>query len=152
MSHDRLIHDLRKRKISKWMISWVINFLRKRSITLTINRRMIAFFSIQTKISQNSSLSLILYFFYNANLLEMCDRLEINTSSLEYVDDVNILTYEKSIEDNCRALKKIHRLCERWAIRHEFVFASIKYKLIHFIRNLKKFNMTIIININTNII
>jgi hypothetical protein len=74
---------------------------------------MIAFFSIQTRISQNFSLSLIFYLFYNANLLEMCDRLEINTSSLEYVDDVNILTYEKSIEDNCRALKRVHRLCER---------------------------------------
>jgi hypothetical protein len=152
MSHDRLIHDLRKRKISKWIISWVINFLKKRSITLTINRRRIAFFSIQIKISQNFSLSLIFYFFYNANLLKMCDRLKINTSSLEYVDDVNILTYEKSIEDNCRALKRMRRLCEKWATRHEFVFASTKYKLIHFIRNLKKFNMTTIINIDTNII
>jgi hypothetical protein len=152
MSHDRLIHDQRKRKISKWMINWMISFLRERSITLTVNRRVIAFFSIQTEISQNFLLSLILYLFYNTNLLKMCDRLEINTSSLEYVDDVNILTYEKSIEDNCRALKRMHRLCERWATRHEFVFASTKYELIHFIRNLKKFNMKTIININTNII
>jgi hypothetical protein len=148
MSHDWLIHDLRKRKILKWMIS----FLKECSITLTVNRRMIAFFSIQTEMSQNFSLSLILYLFYNANLLKTCDKLEINTSSLEYVDDINILTYEKSIENNCRTLKRVHRLCERWTTRHEFVFASIKYELIHFIRNLKKFNMTIIINIDTNII
>jgi hypothetical protein len=48
--------------------------------------------------------------------------------------------------------EKMHKLCERWTISHEFVFILIKYKLIHFIKNSKKFDMTITIKINSNTI
>jgi hypothetical protein len=113
---------------------------------------MIDLFSIQTRTSQNSSFFSILYLFYNADLLEMCNKFDTNTNSLEYVDDVNILIYEKSIDENCRNLERMHKLCERWAIRHEFVFVSIKYELIHFIRNSKKFDMMITIEIDSNTI
>jgi hypothetical protein len=113
---------------------------------------MIELFSMQTKISQNSSLFFILYLFYNVNLLQICDRLEINTRSLKYIDDVNILVYEKSMNENYRNLERVHKLCERWATRHEFVFASTKYELIHFIRNFKKFDITITIKNELNII
>jgi nickel-dependent lactate racemase len=82
----------------------------------------------------------------------MCNKFETNTRFLEYVDDVNILIYEKSIEKNCRNLERMHKLCERWTIRHKFVFVSIKYELIHFIKNSKKFDMTITSKIDSNTI
>jgi hypothetical protein len=41
ISHERLIHDLRKRKISKWIIDWMINFLQNRMTILTMNRQII---------------------------------------------------------------------------------------------------------------
>jgi hypothetical protein len=107
---------------------------------------------MQIEISQNFSFSSILYLFYNVDLLKMCNRLETNTKSFEYVDDVNILIYEKSIDENCRNLERMHKLCERWTIRHEFVFVSIKYELIYFIKNSKKFDMTITIKIDSNTI
>jgi hypothetical protein len=68
---------------------------------------------MQIEISQKFSLSSILYLFYNVDLLEICNRLETNTKFLEYVDDVNILIYKKSIEENCRNLERMHKLCER---------------------------------------
>jgi hypothetical protein len=139
ISHNQLIHDMRKRKISMWIIDWVNNFLKNRTTTLTINWRVIVSFSMQIEISQNSSLFLIVYLFYNADLLEMCDRLEINTRSLEYANDVNILIYEKNTIENCKNLKRVHKFCEKWAIRHEFVLALIKYEFIYFIRNFKNF-------------
>jgi hypothetical protein len=134
------------------MINWINSFLRDRSITFAINRRTIEQFAIQTSISQKFSIFSLLYLFYNADLLKMCDRLDTNTRSLRYADDVNILTYDKSTKKNCRTLKRVHRLCEKWTARHEFVFASIKYELIHFTRNSKKFNMIVILNIVNNII
>jgi hypothetical protein len=152
MSHSRLIHNLRKRKISQRMINWVSSFLRDKSITFAINRRAIEQFAIQTSISQKSSIFSLLYLFYNADLLKICDKLDTNTRSLRYANDVNILTYDKSTKKNCRTLKRVHRLCEKWAARHEFVFVSIKYELIHFTRNSKKFNMIVILNIVNNII
>jgi hypothetical protein len=152
MSHVKLIHDMKKKKISRWIIDWINSFLFDRFTTFAVNREVIESFSVQIEISQKFSLSSILYLFYNVDLLEMCNRLETNTRFLEYVDDVNILIYEKSIEENCRNLEKMHKLCERWTIRHEFVFISIKYELIHFIKNSKKFDMTITIKIDSNTI
>jgi hypothetical protein len=152
MSHVKLRHDMKKRKISRWIIDWINNFLFDRFTTFAMNRKAIESFSMQIEISQKSSLFSILYLFYNVDLLKMCNKFETNTKFLEYVDNVNILIYEKSIEKNCRNLKKMHKLCERWAIRHEFVFVSIKYELIHFIKNSRKFDMTITIRIDSNTI
>jgi hypothetical protein len=103
---------------------------------------------MQTSISQKFSFSLILYFFYNTDLLKIINKLDIAAFDLRFVDDVNILAYEKSIEENCKSLKIIHRVCKRWAIRHEIVFALIKYELIYLTRSSKRFNMTITINID----
>jgi hypothetical protein len=152
ISHERLIHDLRKRKISKWIIDWVISFLQNRTTTLTMNRKVIASFSMRTETSQKSSLFFVLYLFYNADLLKMCDKLEINTRFLKYADDMNILIYDKSTNENFKNLKRVHKFCEKWAIRHEFLFVSIKYELIHFIKNSKKFDMTITIKIESSTI
>jgi hypothetical protein len=44
-------------------------------------------------------------------------------------------------------LKKMHAHCETWTRRHEIVFASIKYELIHLTRNSRKFDMQTIIRI-----
>jgi exonuclease III len=152
VSHDRLIHDLRKRKIPMWITDWVNSFLQDRKTTLAVNRRTTGLFPVQTGTPQGSPLSPILYLFYNADLLEMCDRPGINTGSLGYADDVNILAYGKSTDENCRNLERVHRLCERWAARHGSVFAPAKYELIHFTRNPKKFDMTATIRIGSDII
>jgi hypothetical protein len=68
---------------------------------------------MQTSISQKFSLSFILYFFYNADLLKIINKLDIAAFDLRFVDDVNILAYEKLIENNCKLLKIIHRAYER---------------------------------------
>jgi hypothetical protein len=152
ISHKRLIHDLRKWRISKWIIDEVINFLQNRTTILTMNRKMIVSFSIRIRIFQKFSLFFVFYLFYNADLLKMCDKFEINTKFLKYANDVNILIYDKNTNKNYRNLKWIHKLCEKWAIWHEFLFASFKYELIRFIKSLKKFDMTITIKIKSSII
>jgi hypothetical protein len=51
MSHVRLIHDMKKRKISRWIIDWISNFLFDRFTTFAVNRRIIESFSMQIEIS-----------------------------------------------------------------------------------------------------
>ena len=107
-------------------------------------------FSIRTSISQNSFISLILYLFYNADLLDICEKTSVQVNDLDFVDDVNLLVYDKSIEENCETIEKLHRKFETWARKHECIFASTKYQLIHLSRNSKKFNMSVSINIVDN--
>ena len=68
-------------------------------------------------------------------------------SDFDFVDDVNILIYDKTTKENCRTLEDFHEKYAQWARRHEVVFASTKYELIYLIRNLKKFNMKVCIKI-----
>ena len=147
ISHSRLIHNLRKRKISEWITKWIDSFLRKKCTTLILQKRTFDVFKIRTEISQESSLSLILYLFYSVDLLDMCDKSSTSTSDFDFVDDVNILIYEETTEKNCRTLERLHEKYTQWACRHKVVFASTKYELIHLIRNFKKFNMKICIKI-----
>ena len=51
ISHSRLLHNMRKRRISKWIIKWMINFLKNRVITLIINKWITNFFFIFINVS-----------------------------------------------------------------------------------------------------
>jgi hypothetical protein len=148
VSRKRFMHNLRKKKISNWIMTWTSNFMKNRHITLIIDDDTTFMSKINADISQNSSISLILYFFYNADILKSLKRSRYRIIAIEFVNDINILIYETSTKNNCRALKKTHVECELWARRHEARFASIKYELMHLTRNHRRFNMTTIININ----
>ena len=113
VSHQQLIHNLRRKKIPKWVTNWVNSVLEDQSTTLAIFQIMTEQFTVRTGIPQGSPLSPILYLFYNANLLKIYNQPGINTGTLRFVDDVNILAYRKSTEDNCKTLEKIHQKCKK---------------------------------------
>ena len=57
VTYRRLIHNLRKRKIPKWITDWVYSFLNERSTTLAIHSRVTGIFDIKTGIPQGSPIS-----------------------------------------------------------------------------------------------
>ncbi len=148
VSRERLMHNLRKREISDWIMTRTSSFMKNKHITLIINDDTTFMNKVNADISQNSSISFIFYFFYNANILKSLKRSRYKIIVIEFVNDINILLYEMSTKNNCKALKKIYVECELWARRHETRFASIKYELMHLTRNYRRFNMTTIIKIN----
>ncbi len=112
--HSKLLHDMKKRKVSRLLLKFVKNFLKHQRIMIIINDYTMMKCSVNINISQNSLLSLILYLFYNVNLLEACDDIKLRTNFINFVNDVNILTYKEFIKRNCRVLNKIYDKCEQW--------------------------------------
>lgn len=147
--HTRLLHDLKMRRIPQWIINWIGSFLKDRTTTLAINMRSTGAFSMNTGIPQGSPLSPILYLFYNAELLETCNRAGKKAVSMGFVDDINILAYGTSTEANCRTLERMHDICAKWARSYGAKFSFKKYELIHLAKNPKKFNMKATVNIDT---
>jgi hypothetical protein len=141
VSRERLLHNLKKRRISTWIIAWTESFLQDRKISLIVRTRQIVMSNVNVDISQKSSMSLILYLFYNANLLKLLEQSSRKMIVIDFVNDINILIYDINTISNCRLLKKIHEHCLLWNRRHEIVFASIKYELIYLTRNIAKFDM-----------
>ncbi len=86
---------------------------------------------------------LILYLFYNANLLEACDNIKLRTSFTNFVNDINILIYKEFMKCNCRVLSEIYDRCEQWSKTYDIKFLMTKHKLIHFIRISKWFNIKV---------
>ena len=141
VSHIRLIHNMRKRKIPQRITNWVKSLLENRTTTVTVGNRRSTVIEISTGIPQGSPISPILFLFFNADLLDICSQSGYNTAAIGFVDDVNILAYGTNTESNCRTLSKLHNRCQEWARTHGVSFAPQKYELLHLTKRPKKFNM-----------
>ncbi|KAK9445095.1 hypothetical protein VB005_01558 [Metarhizium brunneum] len=135
VSHERLLHNLRKRRVSEKIVRWVASFLSDRSATLKMQEYTAPVTPIKTGIAQGSPFSPILYLFYNADLIEACMTPE--TEAVGYIDDVSILAVGPSAPRNCKTLKAIHRKAQDWATKHGSQFSPAKYELVHFTRDPK---------------
>jgi len=111
--HSRLLHNMKKKKVSKLLFKFVKNFLRNQCIIITIDDYTMMKCNVNIDILQDSSLLLILYLFYKVNLLEACDDIKLRTNFINFVNDVNILIYEEFIKCNCRVFNKIYDRCEQ---------------------------------------
>ncbi len=143
VTHSRLLHDMKKKRVLRLLLKFMKNFLRNWRIMITIDDYMMMKRSVNINILQDSLLSSILYLFYNMNLLKACDDIRLRTSFTNFVNDINILIYEKFMKCNCRVLNEIYDKCEQWSKMHDIKFSKTKHKLIHFIRIFKWFNMNI---------
>ncbi len=119
---------------------------------LIFNEQMSTMCKINADISQEFLILSILFLFFNASLIEKCKTLKIKIEVLNFVNNINILVYDKFIEEICKTLSKIHDVCAKWAWTHDAMFASEKYEFTHFTRKLKKFNMMISIQIKSSVI
>lgn len=81
VSHQRLLHNLRKRRIPPALVSWIGSFLQGRTSTLKLPEFESELFDIHTGIPQGSPLSPILYLFYNADLLDIGNRSELRAAA-----------------------------------------------------------------------
>jgi hypothetical protein len=88
---NRLLHNLRKRDISNWIIRWMNNFMRNRHISLTFDNETMTSRLIKANISQKSFISSILYLFYNADLLKIFERSSRRVTIVSFVNDINFL-------------------------------------------------------------
>jgi ribonuclease HI len=135
VSRQRLLHNLRKRRVNQTLVRWIDSFMSDRSSTLKLQEYTAPSAPIQTGIPQGSPLSPILYLFYNADLIEACKT--ENTEAVGYIDDASILAVGPTAQRNCKTLKAIHQKAEKWALQHGSQFAPAKYELVHFTRDPK---------------
>ena len=98
VSHTRLIHNLRKRRIPEWVAIWVADFLSDRETEIRLGDYTLESSRVFAGIPQGSRISPILYLFYNADLLDVYENAALRTSVIGFVNDINILTHGISTE------------------------------------------------------
>jgi len=72
------------------------------------NEQMSNMREVSADILQRFFISSIFFFFFNASLIEKCKALKIKIEVLNFVNDINILVYNRFIKKICRTLSKIH--------------------------------------------
>ncbi|KAK9778919.1 putative Zinc knuckle [Seiridium cardinale] len=128
VSHCRLLHDLRKRRIDEATVRWVASFLGCRETEINVDGFRSETYRINTGIPQGSPLSPILYLFYNADLLDSCNEAE-DTTATGFINNVAILAVGDSTEETCQKLQEALRKAETWALTHASIFAPEKFQL-----------------------
>jgi len=68
---------------------------------------------INADILQRFFISSILFLFYNVSLIEKYEALKIKIEVLDFINDINILAYDRFIEEICRTLSKAHDVCAK---------------------------------------
>jgi len=150
--HIRLLHTLRMRRTSNYIVDWTRSFLKDRESSLMFNEQINVMRWVDADISQRFLISSILFLFFNASLIEKCEALKIKIEILDFVDDINILIYDKFTESICETLSRAHDVCTTWARTHDVTFVSEKYEFTHFTRKSKRFDMMISLCIENLII
>ncbi len=150
--HIRLLHMLKMRRTLSYIVEWACSFLENRETLLIFDEQTSIMREINADISQEFFISSIFFLFFNISLIEKCEALKIKIEVLNFINDINILAYDRFIEEICKILSKIHNICVKWAWIHDATFALEKYKLTHFTRKLRKFNMTTSIQIKSSVI
>ncbi len=150
--HTKLLHTLRMKRTLNYIVKWTCSFLKDRESSLTLNEQISVMQWVNTDILQKSLISSILFLFFNTSLIKKCKALEIRIKVLNFVNDINILIYDKITESICKSLSQAYDICAKWAWTHDVTFTSKKYKLTHFTCKLKKFDMTVNLHIENSII
>ncbi len=152
VSHIKLLHMLKMKKTLSYIIEWTCSFLKNWKMSLIFNEQMSDMHKINADILQKFFILLIFFLFFNASLIEKCEALKIKIEVFNFINNINILIYNRFTEEICRTLSKAHNICAKWACIHDTTFASEKYELTHFTRKSKRFNIMTSIQIKSSII
>jgi hypothetical protein len=74
------------------------DFLKDKHIEIKIADFTLKKSKVNVNISQGSLVLLILYLFYNADLLDIYENPILRTSLIGFINDVNLLTYGISVK------------------------------------------------------
>jgi len=131
--HERLIHNLRNRRIPHAISLWIASFLQDRSTQLQFNGTKSKCISTPAGVPQGSPLSPLLYMFYNADLLDIAPQHQ--ATGLGFIDDTIYGVQGNTDKENARTLKRILDEAEDWRKKHGAQFETSKYILVHYTRN-----------------
>lgn len=106
ISHQRLWHKLRKKRIDVKVVNEVALFLTNHQAIIKINKHSILKLFINLGLPQNLQLFSILYFFYNKDFFDNYTKKKVDVQS--YIDEITFIAINKLVKKNNQKLARVH--------------------------------------------
>ena len=133
--HERLIHNMRKRRMPTIVTNWMESFLEGRTTQLRFNDTTSVSIPTAAGIPQGSPLSPTLYMYYNGDILTIPRGQDL---SLGFIDDIMFGVCGLTDTGNAERLGNMLKEAEEWRNKHGVQFEKSKYVLVHFTRNKRR--------------
>ncbi|KAJ3502271.1 hypothetical protein NMY22_g18642 [Coprinellus aureogranulatus] len=152
VNHDRLLAELRRKRIPTKYIRWVSSFLSDREAAVCLDGKVGEMKRVQNGIPQGSPISPILAAFYTSELLEMFQgnnrpdlephpTIPTSVNLMMYVDDGNLYVSSPSLDTNIHLLQEAYRQVHAWLHGAGLSADPVKRELMHYCKpRSKKFN------------
>jgi hypothetical protein len=132
---DRLLHNMRKRRVPEEYVQFVGRMLAERRTRLSFDDFTSEWVPIDNGIGQGDPISMILYLYYNADLVDVATAK--GQSAVAFVDDANLYaegdTYEEAYNSLSDMLLKPGGAKE-WTQTHHSKFEKTKFAIVCFSR------------------
>lgn len=127
---DRLLHNMKKRRVPEKIVQLIGRLLRGRSTRLKFDDYVSDPIPINNGVGQGDPVSLPSFNYYNADLLELSTALQ----ALGYVDDAMIMAIGEDYEETTQAIRE-HMEGEnggfKWSADHNSKFEINKLAVMH---------------------
>ena len=133
---DRLLHNLKKRRIPTGLVGFVARLLQDRRTKLKFDDYTSDYVDIVNGIGQGDPISMLLYIIYNADMLEIPDD-ELKEDAIGYVDDIALVAKGEDFEETTRRLKAMMTKEDgglQWSKEHNSKFEVSKSAVLHLTR------------------
>jgi ribonuclease HI len=137
VSHPRLLHNLRTRRIPEPLVKLVGSFLTSRKTCIRCADYTSPQMDCTIGIPQGSPLSGILYLFYNAPLLEI-QHPNAQVRSQGWADDIIYLSSANTVAEARAALEYTGDAALTWGTRSASTLDKVKTQYTYFTRNRNK--------------
>lgn len=128
----RLLHNMRSRRVPEAYVTLVERMLRNRRTKLRFDDYLSDYKDINNGIGQGDPLSMIIYLFYNADLLEIPVGKE---GAVAFVDDASLIAEADSFEETHQILHNMMTRTTgglRWSTDHNSKFEASKLRIVDF--------------------